>query len=455
MPATLSLSTRMRADRDKLVSQLDEWRAEVRSASASDARDLRKAIEAGEERLTEVNDRVAELDEQEQREKNATEHLRLSAPGRGSGWSVTAEPEIYRDPHLDPTGPSFFKDLRSARMGDWAAAERIQRTHQATMETRAGDMTTVAGAGGQFAPPSWLVDEFVALARPGRVSANLAVHDRLPSGVSSINLPKVAGGSTTAVQATQNSALSDTAMTTTSVSSGITTIGGKQIVSLQLLNQSGIPFDRVILQDLANDYAKQLDQQFLYGSNGSGQLNGLVNVANNTAFTTASPALTSATSANSLYNRIIAVAAAIATTRFLPADAVVMHPNRWAWCLEALDSQTRPLIAADGPAFNSAGISTESVAEGSVGTIAKLPVYIDPGISLTANSATNQDEIYVIRREDIFLWESEILLESFDATYADQASILFRCLAFSAMISNRYSASVGVIRGTGLVAPVL
>ena len=321
------------------------------------------------------------------------------------------------------------------------------------METRAGDMTTVAAAGGTFAPPAWLVSEFVALARPGRVTADLFTHDTLPPGVSSLNLRKVSGGSSTAVQALQNSALSDTAMTTTSVSSGITTIGGKQIVSMQLLDQSGIPFDRVILGDLAMDYAKQLCQQVLYGTNANGQLKGIVGVATNTAFTTASPALTSTTAANSFYNKIIAASAGIATTRYLRATALVLHPNRSAWALEQLDSQTRPLITADGSGFNGAGISTDSVAQGSVGTLAKIPVYVDPNISLTANSATNQDEVYVLRAEDIYLWESALRMESFEATYADNASVLFRVMGYMGFIGNRHTAAVQSLRGTGLVAP--
>jgi HK97 family phage major capsid protein len=445
----------IRDDRAKTMAAIDQAKIEARTASASDARDLKKFIADLEERVKVQSERIEELEENDLREARAAEHRRVYGGGVPSGWAVTGEPDTYQDPLNVPNGPSFFKDLRNARQGDWAAAERIQRNHAAVMETRTGDMTTVAGAGGQFAPPAWLVDEFIALARPGRVTANLATRDTLPAGVSSINLPKVSSGTTTGVQILQNSSLSDTAMTTTSVSSGITTIGGKQVVSLQLLNQSGIPFDRVVLADLAADYAKQLCQQVLYGSNVSGQLRGLVGVSTNTAYTTTSPALVSVTSANSFYNKVIAAAAGIATTRFLPANAVVMHPNRWAWCLQALDGNVRPIIAADGGIFNAPAISTDVVAEGSVGTIGKLPVYIDPNISLAANSVTNQDEVYVLRREDIYLWESQLLLESFEATYADQASVLFRALAWSAFIPDRYTASVASIRGTGLVAPSL
>jgi hypothetical protein len=71
------------------------------------------------------------------------------------------------------------------------------------------------------------------LPRAARVTADLCRKQTLPAGVSSVNLPKVAGGATVAVQQTQNSAVSETAMTTTSVSSGITTIAGMQIISLQ------------------------------------------------------------------------------------------------------------------------------------------------------------------------------------------------------------------------------
>jgi len=224
---------------------------------------------------------------------------------------------------------------------------------------------------------------------------------------------------------------------------------------MQLLQQSGIPFDRVILGDLAADYAKQLDTQVLYGTGSNGQLRGWVGASTNTAYTTASPALTSATAANSFLNKIIAASAGINTARYLPPNAVVMHPNRWAWCLEALDSQVRPIISADGQSVNTAGISQDVVAEGSVGTLGKLPVFIDANISLTANSATNQDEVYVVRREDLYLWEGELRLEAFEATYADNASVLFRALNYVGAIPDRYSASLASIRGSGLIAPTL
>jgi len=348
--------------------------------------------------------------------------------------------------------------MRNSRLGDWAAAERLQRNQAARgMETRAGDMTTVAGAGGQFAPPLWLVQEFVQLARPGRITADLVHKEVLPGGVASINLPKVSGGATTAVQALQNTAVSDTAMTTTSVSSGITTIAGKQIVSLQLLAQSGIPFDRVILGDLAADYAKQIDLQVISGSGAAGQLRGLLNGAGvgATTFTSATPAVTSTTAANSFYNKLVSSVNSVYTARFQAPTAIIMHPVRWSWILEAIDTATRPLVVPDGSVFNSIGTATGGVAQGNVGTILGLPVYLDPNIPVNLGAGVNEDRVFVLKADDVYLYESELQMESFEATYADQASCLFRALAYSALIPDRFGASVNVVAGTGLVAPVL
>src|SRR6185437_10769143 len=85
-------------------------------------------------------------------------------------------------------------------------------------------------------------------------------------------------------------------------------------------------------------------------------------------------------------------------------------------------------------------------AQGLAGTFGAYPVYTDPNIKTNANSTTNQDEIYVVRRDQLWLWESPVQSASFDATYADNASILFRVLGYMAFIGNRYAAAVQSIR---------
>ena len=130
-----------------------------------------------------------------------------------------------------------------------------------------------------------------------------------------------------------------------------------------------------------------------------------------------------------------------------------MHPRRWAWVLGALDSSNRPLVVPTGAGSNQAAASGALVAQGYAGEMLGTSVYVDPNIPTNRGTGTNQDVVFVLRRGDLQLWESSVETASFDATYADQNSILYRVLGFAAFIPHRHQASVQVIDGTGLVAP--
>lgn len=405
---------------------------EQRSAVLAEIEAMRGRIE-GLERESAQDEAVARMQEQ-------------TAPAVRSGVQVGAEPNpVYRK---DGTEHSYFRDLFNGVVrGEEPARQRLI----AAQETRA--QTTTAGAGGEFAPPLWLIEDFVALARPGRVTADIIGSQDLPGGVSSINVPKITAGSSVAVTQTQNTTITESNMTTTSVSSGITEISGKQTVSIALLRQSGTPLDRIILADLAEAYAVMLNTQVINGSNANGQLRGMITAGTTVTYTSAAPAVVSTTAANSFYLKILSAQSALAGTRYLPADSIVMHPRRWAWVLGALDTGNRPLVVPNGPGVNAAAVTGGNVAQGFAGEMLGLPVYTDPSIPTNLGAGTNQDVVFVLRKTDLNLWESTVETASFDATYADQNSILYRVLGFAAFIPHRHQASVQVIGGTGLVAP--
>jgi HK97 family phage major capsid protein len=265
-----------------------------------------------------------------------------------------------------------------------------------------------------------------------------------------VNIPKVATGTTTAIQSTQNTALSQTDLTTNALSSSIVTIGGKQVVSQQLLDQGGLPVDEVVLSDLAADLTKQVDQQSLSGTGSSGQIKGVLN-AGGTAITYTDAAPTQA----KVFNQIIKAKNAVEVGRYLPATAILMHPTRWDWFLEWVDGQQRPMVVPDGPSFNGAGTMTGQAAQGSAGTLAGLPVFLDAQMPVNQGAGTNQDSIVVARWEELMLWESTPVFEAFQQPYADSMGVLFRAYGYFAAIPNRYTAAVSVIGGTGLVLPSL
>ena len=368
--------------------------------------------------------------------------------------ATVTEPQVYARGNVQR---SYFKDLAAATLaGSGEARDRLVRNSKMVAdEVRAlGNTSGVGGSGGEFAPPLWLVNEFVALARPGRVFAGLVNNKALPEGVATINLPRILTGTTTAIQTTQNTALSQTDMTTGAVSAGITTIGGKQVVAQQLLDQSAIPFDEVIMADLAADYARQLDVQFILGSGAAGQLRGVVNGVSvgSTVYTQVTPAVAGA---GGLYATIAKAIAAVETSRFLPPTAIVMHPRRWGFIAASFDSNNRPLLPMSGVAMNPVGDQAGGPREqGPVGVMQGLPVYTDANIPTNLGTGANEDRVFVLRVEDLFLYESALRMESFTAPYADTAGVLFRALAYSAAIPDRYGASTNIISGTGLVTPV-
>ena len=449
LKALMERRAALKAALESINTQAVNEAGEARSFTESETTEF----DAGMVELKALDARIKDVQEAEAAEARAAAH-RVEMGTGTTGDGVTHEPNpVYR---RGDSSTSFFRDLFNAEVkGDTASRTRLM----AAQETRAGDLTTVAGAGGQFAPPLWLTQDFVALARAGRVTADLMNKDVLPSGVSSINLPTVTGGAATAVTPTQNTNVQDTAMVTSSVTSGITTISGQQIVALQLIAQSGIPFDKVVLLDLARDYATKLDVQVIAGSGAAGQLRGLLNGAGvgATTFTTATPKVTDGTTpANSFYNKVISAIANVSTNRYLPPTALVMHPVRWGWLLEAVDTTGRPIVTVNVPSFNAvAGSDTYPVAQGPVGTMLGLPIYLDPNIPQNLGAGTNEDRAFVIRQDDCWLYESELQSTSFDATYASQNSILFRVLGYSAFIPDRYGKSVNVIAGTGMIVPVL
>ncbi len=444
----MTLSTNMRERRAGLKAQLDalvagaESRADKNFTPTETARfdgllgDLRAADEA-----------IADTDAAEAVQTRAAQARAAAGEGGPQRWSVGGESSTYR-----PDGDSYFADLVNARRGDRNAADRLARNNsERGLESRAlGNTGATGGSGGEFAVPLWVLDEFVKLARPARVTADLFHREPLPMGVASVNIPRISGGTAVAVQTTQNTTVAAVDMTTSALSSGVTTIVGRQVVSRQLLDQSGLPFDRVVLQDLAADYAKQVGAQAILGTGAGGQLRGYLAPAspNVITWTQASP------TASGFFSQLAKLQGQIAASRFAPADTVVMHPRRWAWLASYQDSTGRPLVAPVAGSFNSMAQAGDNRAQGQVGSLLGMDVFTDPQIPITQGAGANQDVVLMMVRDDIWLWESELRAEAFESPFAESLGVLFRCFGYLGMIPERYPASLGSIVGTGLVAPV-
>lgn len=405
----------------------------------------RDAIKKTDADIEAINTRITDLADSEERDAKAAE-LRAKYQPAGpqpTGVKVTSEPETYRKGGQ----ASYFKDLfRAQQRGDHEAIERLQRNDREVKEKRA--LNTTDGGIGEFVPPLWMVDEYVALARAGRVVADQIGKQPLPAGTDSINLPKLTGGTSTAEQATQNSAVSNTDATSSSVTAAVTTIAGQQVVSQQLLEQSPINMDPILLADLAADYAVRLDT-FVINNNAANK-RGILNASgiNSITYTDASPTVGEA------YSKVGDGIQQIHTGRFLPPDKIFMHPRRWAWYTVSLDTAGRPLVVpvANMPQ-NVLAAMGDVASEGFVGTLQGLPVFVDPNIPVNLGTGTNEDRIITLRSSDVILFEGTPRAEAFRETYANQLSVLLRFYNYAALHSERYPKSISVVSGTGLVTP--
>jgi HK97 family phage major capsid protein len=257
----------------------------------------------------------------------------------------------------------------------------------------------------------------------------------------------VATGTTTAAVADLGSP-SNTAMTTSSVSAGVKTYAGQQKFALQLLDQSPINMDEVVFADLLADHAVKTDTAVINGGGGSAH-SGALGTGSIVAvtYTDASPTV------GELYPKIADAVQQIHTGRFLPPQAIVMHPRRWGWFLAALDANGRPLVvpSAQGPQNAFAGM-TDVRSEGSVGTLMGLPVYTDANVPTTLGGGT-EDRVIVARFDDLYFWEGAMRMRTLFETDADTLEVRLQVWNYQAFLAARYPKSIAVVSGTGLAAP--
>ncbi|MDH6432609.1 HK97 family phage major capsid protein [Streptomyces sp. SAI-144] len=439
----------LRAARSQLRADIDGILATVKAENRKNLTpDEEQRFQATMSDIEVVDRQIDQAEEAERRGARAADvRARFTSGGpQATGLQVTSNENTYRKG--DVHGFSWVKDMTAVALRqDADAAQRLQRnTREVALETRA--LSTTDGAGGEFVPPLWLVNEAVTLARAARVAADQVRKLPLPPGTDSVNLPRVVTGTTTAEQTSQNTGVSNTDATTNSIAANVATIAGQQVVSQQLIDQSPVNMDDVLLADLTADYAVKLDTFVL--SNNAANKRGLLNVSglNAITYTDASPTV------GELYSKGADAIQQIHTGRFLPPDKVFMHPRRWAWFTAALDTAGRPLVVpvANMPQ-NVLAAMGDVVSEGFVGTWQGLPVYVDPNIPINLGAGTNEDRIIVLRSADVLLYEGVLRAEAFRETKADQLSVLLRVYNYAALHSERYPKAISVIAGTGLVTP--
>jgi HK97 family phage major capsid protein len=241
----------------------------------------------------------------------------------------------------------------------WRAAggELFEKADElAELERRAINRTD--GSGGYFAPPGFLIDEWIHSPRAGAPLAGLMNQLLIPPGVQNIQVPQFAtgGGIGTGVQTADGGAVTYRDPREGILKANLETLAVNLDVSMQLLDQTPIPFDDTFGRDIAEDFATQLDGQLLLGNGTAGQVNGVIpggtfSAANAITLTSTNNAASqswitggSASYTASADQMTAQLYAKVSRARGLPPEAWLINPSVWAIICGTADTQLRPLV---------------------------------------------------------------------------------------------------------------
>lgn len=444
----MSLATKLKEQRDALVAEV-----ETTLAAEDVTADALDAASSKQEEIAALDERIATAEKVESRTAAIAESRKESKVATFGGAVVTREAMTY-----DKDGRnSFVRDMIGAQLrNDSSSWERLHRhAQEVAVETR--DISRTDGAGGDFVPPIYLINEYAEFARAARVTADLVTNMALPAGTDSINIPQITTGTLAAFQSADNASTTTRDMVSSTVTAPVRTISGYENVSIQLVEQSPLAggLDRLVFGDLMADYALQLNTAVVGAGDGtSGTLKGLITLG---ADTTNGIPTTWTETTPSAVNGLIALAKGISkvtTNRFKAAEAIVMHPSMWYWFASQVDGSNRPLVVpvtGASQAFNAAGTVTNPGAPaGLVGTIQGVPVFIDA--TLPKTYATNQSPILVGKFSDSYLFESGVKTRVLPDVLSSNLTVRFQVYGYAAL-AHRFNKSVSAITGTGTVAP--
>jgi hypothetical protein len=169
----MSLASKLKEQRDGLVAEVETTlAAEDVTAEALDA------ASSKQEEISALDERIATAEKVEARTAAIAESRKESGVATFGGATVTREEMTY-----DKNGRnSFVRDMIGAQLrNDRSSWERLYR-HQQEVAVETRDISRTDGAGGDFVPPIYLINEYAEFARAARVTADLVTNMALPAG---------------------------------------------------------------------------------------------------------------------------------------------------------------------------------------------------------------------------------------------------------------------------------
>jgi HK97 family phage major capsid protein len=346
-------------------------------------------------------------------------------------------------------GTEFVRDVvRHFMYRDLDAEQRLVRHMQEERVERGQYLQRAVGTGAftGLVVPQYLTDMYapaIAAMRPFADACNK--HDLPPDGMT-VNISRITTAASAALQATENSAVSETNMDDTLLTENVQTVAGSQTLSRQAIDR-GTGIEEVVMGDLQRRFATTLDSTLMNQAT-----TGLAAVSTAITYDDGAP------SGAKAYPKILAAAAGseAALLGFAQPDIAVMHSRRWYWFNAQMTAQW-PLFGQ--PGIPSEGSGVNFAQRYGAGVRGILPngtvVIVDNNVPTNIGGGTNQDEIYIVPSDECHLWEDPnapqfIRAEQPNAKNMGVDLVLYGYFAYT---FRRFANSHQRITGTGFVPP--
>lgn len=419
----------------------EQARAQIERRDAADAEVTRR-----QEALANLEAEQAREEELAQLQARTTPAANR-APAYDQVHRVGQEERTYR-PDQDRRGAMFERDVAAAFLGDYEARDRLARHMQEERAERGEQLQRAAGTGAfaGLVVPQYLTALYAPAAAARRPFADAIRHHDLPAQGMTVNLSRITTSTAVDNQASENTEVTEQDIDDTLHTVNVQTAAGQQTLSRQAIER-GAGVEAVVLDDLFRRYHTNLDGKLLNQAT-----TGLSAVATAVTYTDADP------TAAEVYPKVIEALAGVEAAMLDMASGdnlAVMHSRRWYWMQNAMGS-TWPLITQPGIIAQTLGANyATAYGRGVRGVLPNgTPVIVDNNIATNLGAGTNQDEIYLVDRQECHLWEDPDAPMYIRAEQAKASSlgVLMVVYGYYAYTHNRY-AQARKISGTGLITP--
>jgi HK97 family phage major capsid protein len=431
--------------------------AEGRSALTSEEDDRTKELFAKRDQakldITAIKSRLeiaqrARADELENEEASKSTRQTADRPSYDRVARVGREERTYHRGN-DYSGGSFIRDVaKSFLYRDVQADFRLARHMEEERVERAEYLSRAAGTGAftGLVVPQYLTDMYAPRVQALRPFADICNKHPLPADGMTVNISRITTGSSVALQASENTSVSNTDMDDTLLTENVQTAAGQQTLSRQAIDR-GTGIEDVVLDDLFRAYATSLDSTLLNQAT-----TGLTNVAATISYTDTSPTVAE------LYPKLSQANAAVEAGLLAQAvpSHVIMHSRRWHWMNSSVGAQW-PFLSQPGVPVQAGGVNNGvGYNRGVRGILSNgNEVIVDNNIATNLGAGTNEDEIYVVAADECHLWEdpnAPVFIRA-EQPAAGSLGVLLVVYGYFAYSFRRYSAGSAKLAGTGLVTP--